>query len=605
MLVPRYAPAIPRATSLLACAILLVVAVSASAEILGPDDFEIDLGSWQNVGGDDFDWERDSDDTSSIGTGPSADHTTGTGFYVYTEASSPRVQGEVAWLESSCLDLTGVAEADWAFFYHMNGAEMGTLRAQVRSSTGSTCAALGAPTNGFTLSGDQPDVWTEAVVALPVGGSVVLRFEGERGADFSSDMALDDVVVRAPCTSNTECNDGIACTTDVCSAGTCVNTDSCPLGNFCDLDLRICRILPSQLLVDSLDLDQYKLHIENLSSLDPPIDGTRYWSTAGNAAARDYIEAQLESWGYTVERHGYTYQSTAMDQVYATKIGKDPSRMYIVGGHMDSTNLDSGNPTTYAPGANDDASGTSVVLELARVFALAHVETDVSIRFILWNNEETGLNGSGAYASGRASLQGIENPPGSGLYPEPTWLGVIQHDMMMWDHGLANPSNPPWPPQDPNADVDVEYQANSTASAGSQALAAHFVASNATYATDYPAQVGNDMCCTDSVPFEDIVPSISLRENRRRSEIGNGSDPHWHQDTDFYETFGPEDFLLGFNAAQTSTGALAELVNATAGRLPSTLPASSPWGLGLLGLLVASSGAALLASKRGWLDRRL
>jgi hypothetical protein len=134
-------------------------------------------------------------------------------------------------------------------------------------------------------------------------------------------------------------------------------------------------------------------------------------------------------------------------------------------------------------------------------------------------------------------------------------------------------------------------------------LADHFLVANGTYATDYPAQVGNDMCCTDSVPFEDVVPSISLRENRRRSEIGNWTDPHWHQDSDFFETFGPEDFLLGFNAAQTSTGALAELVNATVAR-NALLPSWSAWGLVVLAGLVASSGAALLATRRGWLERR-
>jgi hypothetical protein len=75
-------------------------------------------------------------------------------------------------------------------------------------------------------------------------------------------------------------------------------------------------------------------------------------------------------------------------------------------------------------------------MEVARVLSGADVETDRSIRFALWNNEETGFNGSVAYVQQRAALQGKENPPGSGRYPEPKWLGMIQHDMMLWDHGL-------------------------------------------------------------------------------------------------------------------------------------------------------------------------
>jgi cysteine-rich repeat protein len=379
-------------------------------------------------------------------------------------------------------------------------------------------------------------------------------------------MALDDVVVTLPCTSNSECNDGAACTDDVCNLGTgvCESTDTCTGGATCNVSAGVCQVPAGQSLVDALDLDNYKLHIQNLSSLDPPINGTRYWRTAGNAAARDYIQAQLESYGYTVERHAYVYNSTNMDQVYATKSGADPSKMYIVGAHMDSTNLDSGDPDNYAPGASDDASGTSLVLEAARVFADSSVQTQVSIRFILWNNEETGLNGSGAYVSSRRALQGIENPPGSGIYPEPSWLGVVQHDMMMWDHGPGPlPADPPWPPQPLNADVDIEYQASSAASAASAALASQFLSANSTFATDYPAEVTSNMCCTDSVRFEDDVASISLRENRRAAEIGNSSDPHWHQDSDIFETFGPEDFLLGFNALQTSVGAIAGLAGAT------------------------------------------
>ena len=75
-------------------------------------------------------------------------------------------------------------------------------------------------------------------------------------------------------------------------------------------------------------------------------------------------------------------------------------------------------------------------MELARILNMPDVETDRTIRFALWNNEETGLNGARAYVEHRAELQGKEDPVGSGRYPEPTWVGMIQHDMMMWDHGM-------------------------------------------------------------------------------------------------------------------------------------------------------------------------
>src|SRR6266513_1470068 len=92
------------------------------------------------------------------------------------------------------------------------------------------------------------------------------------------------------------------------------------------------------------------------------------------------------------------------EEVYCTKIGTThPGEMYIVGGHMDGIG--------WGEAANDDGSGTALVMELARVFSSADVRTDRSIRFILWNNEETGLNGSRAYVEQRRALQGTQREP--------------------------------------------------------------------------------------------------------------------------------------------------------------------------------------------------
>jgi Zn-dependent M28 family amino/carboxypeptidase len=196
------------------------------------------------------------------------------------------------------------------------------------------------------------------------------------------------------------------------------------------------------------------------------------------------------------------------------------------------------------------------------------VETDRSIRFILWNNEETGLNGAAAYVEQRKHLQGIESPKGSGKYPEPKWLGMIQHDMMMYDHGMPIPKmgadgkityvSPP--EQRLEADVNIEYQSVSKQAEGSAKLAWAFRAANDKYATNYPAAVGFHMTNTDSTPFMDLVPSISLRENERGQQIGAGWNPNWHQPTDNYDNYSDKDFLLGLNAAQTTLSGVAQLV---------------------------------------------
>ena len=372
-----------------------------------------------------------------------------------------------------------------------------------------------------------------------------------------------------------------------------------------------------RLLVAQLDLEKYKATIKGLTQF-----GDRRQGTARNRAAVDWIEAQLKSYGCTnTERMRYVYEpattrpdsatraanaaaaaaararapyTTASgggrirgnrartgvnndslrqpdarlralnaepttpgprEQVYCTKVGTTrPDEMYIVGGHMDGHG--------WGEAANDDASGTAIVMELARIFSQPGVTTDRSIRFILWNNEETGLNGARAYVAQRHALQGKEEPAGSKRYPEPRWLGMIQHDMMLFDHGMPRADGTVSPEQRPEADVNIEFQVNSKFALESQRLATFLQLSNEKYATDYPANVGPHMTNTDSGPFQDLVAAISLRENERGAQIGAGWDPHWHQPTDVFSTFSDKDFRLGLNAAQTTLSALAQLTGA-------------------------------------------
>jgi hypothetical protein len=371
---------------------------------------------------------------------------------------------------------------------------------------------------------------------------------------------------------------------------------------------------PIQGLVARLDLERYKGTIKELTRF-----GDRRQGTARNRQALDWIEAQLRSYGCTnTERLTYEYAPAApaarpprpgtpapardprvaqgggrprgirartgvnndslrqpdarlralnaepsvpgeRQLVYCTKVGTTrPDEMYIVGAHMDGIG--------WGEAANDDGSGTALVMELARVLSSPDVRSERSVRFVLWNNEETGLNGARAYVAQRERLQGQESPAGSGRYPEPRWLGMIQHDMMLYDHGMPRPDGTLDPEQRPEADVNIEFQVASKRAAESQALAWLFQQANERYATDYPAAVGSHMTNTDSAPFQDIVPAISLRENERGTQVGNGWDPHWHQPTDLFATFSDKDFRLGLNAAQTTLGAISRLVGVTIAR---------------------------------------
>jgi hypothetical protein len=242
-------------------------------------------------------------------------------------------------------------------------------------------------------------------------------------------------------------------------------------------------------------------------------------------------------------------------EVYCTKVGsKYPNEMYIVGGHMDGIG--------WGQAVNDDASGSAIVMELARIFSMPDVQTERSIRFALWNNEETGLNGARAYVEQRAPLQGKESPAGSGKYPEPTWLGMIQHDMMMVDHGPPTADGKLAPDQRAEADINIEFAISSKLSDAAMKMAFVWHQANARYATHYPATVGPHMTNTDSDPFKDITPSISLRENERGRQIGGNWDPTHHQPTDVLTTFTDKDFMLGLTSAQTTLGAVGQLTGA-------------------------------------------
>jgi hypothetical protein len=292
-------------------------------------------------------------------------------------------------------------------------------------------------------------------------------------------------------------------------------------------------------VVDRLQLDRYKAHIKGLTQF-----GDRMQGTQRNRDAVAWLEEQLRAFGYTnVQRQRFQSSSGPLENVYATKLGTDtPGEMYLVSAHMDGRG--------GGEAADDDASGCAVVLELARVLSMPGVQTNRSVRFVFWNNEEFGMDGSGSYATERAALQGT---PG-----EPKWLGLIQHDMMMYDHGM-----PPGAKQAANADINVEYQAASIKSADSAKLAAALKAANQLYARDYPVTIGANMAGTDSIRFEDLVASVSVREAERVTGIVRGSNPNHHQPTDKFETYAEEDFRLGFTAAKTTLGALGALVGVT------------------------------------------
>ena len=132
----------------------------------------------------------------------------------------------------------------------------------------------------------------------------------------------------------------------------------------------------------------------------------------GIGAARDWLYAEFQkvaetSGGrMTVEKQAFEQpkaarvpQPTMLTNIVATLKGSQPQatdRIYIVSGHYDSMCNSPTDAKCDAPGANDDASGTAAVLEMARV--MAKFEFDATIVFMTVPGEEQGLLGSTHFA---------------------------------------------------------------------------------------------------------------------------------------------------------------------------------------------------------------
>lgn len=129
--------------------------------------------------------------------------------------------------------------------------------------------------------------------------------------------------------------------------------------------------------------------------------------TEGIGAARNWIKAEMERYAaesggrmhvefdtFTQEAGGRFDKPTVLKNVLAVLKGTDPNdtRVYIVSGHYDSRVNDVMDAKSVAPGAVDDASGTAVSMELARV--MSKRSFPATIIFMAVAGEEQGLNGS-------------------------------------------------------------------------------------------------------------------------------------------------------------------------------------------------------------------
>ena len=177
-------------------------------------------------------------------------------------------------------------------------------------------------------------------------------------------------------------------------------------------------------LLSQIDRQQLENTVRTLASF-----GTRHTLSSqtdprrGIGAATAWITAQMQGYAaasegrLTVELQSFVQAPgtrvptpTTITNVVATLRGStSPERVYVISGHIDSRVTDVLNAEADAPGADDDASGVAVVLELARIFSKRQPEG--TIVFTAVSGEEQGLFGSAyqakAYKAAGTDVQGM------------------------------------------------------------------------------------------------------------------------------------------------------------------------------------------------------
>ena len=156
------------------------------------ESFEGSIGGWMQGPGT---WTPGINTTASPDTGPFK--ASDGNEYLYTESSvgeDPGVNG-TAILTSPCIDLSTESQAFFSYDYHMFGANMGDLQVQVSTDMGTTWTTE-SNFNGQAQN-DETKPWRKDIIDLSpyIGSTLNIRFVGNTGAGFRSDMAIDNILI--------------------------------------------------------------------------------------------------------------------------------------------------------------------------------------------------------------------------------------------------------------------------------------------------------------------------------------------------------------------------------------------------------------------------
>ena len=233
------------------------------------EGFESGFGLWVQSTTDDRDWSRIGGGTPSGSTGPSGPNEGSR--YIFTEASSNSNRTFV--LESPCFNLSTASTANFSFYYHMYGSDMGDLYLEMSTDNGLTW-----PTTLWSQSGQvqtsNGQAWNQVNVNLTphVGQTIMIRFRGVTGNNYRSDMSLDNFSLTATTSPLPEINitgNGVTIADGDTTPATSDDTD---FGN----------------VLTAGGTDVHTFTIENIGTLDLNLTGSSPYVTIGGTNAADF-----------------------------------------------------------------------------------------------------------------------------------------------------------------------------------------------------------------------------------------------------------------------------------------------------------------------------
>lgn len=253
--------------------------------------------------------------------------------------------------------------------------------------------------------------------------------------------------------------------------------------------------------------------------------GIKTTGSTNNANTLTWIKNKYLSYGYAASQiveDPFTFGSTSSKNLVITKTGTVyPNKYVIICGHFDSIN---------GPGVNDNGSGTSIILEAARI--LKDVPTEYSIKFIHFSGEEQGLRGSYHYANNIAYQNGVRK------------LDIkLVFNLDQVGGKMGNTNNTIY--------CDEDQGGLSSNNAASTAVTQQLINCTTLYS---PLQTAIDPAeSTDYIPFEQKGEVITGYFEYKRSNY-----PHSSSDT-----FANTDPVYIFKVGKATVGALQHFATAT------------------------------------------